>query len=351
MCLYRFECLRDITHPAGNSPFNSSLLPDLKSPSLEFKVLACFSMNRRGSNLPALAALLTALPAWGAAPILTGLYRVGRLGIVDFGKSENQFVGTLKQSSACGFPQGVRVVSGSLEGSVFVGEVLLCQDGPSCAERRYPVLGIVHGSAVVAEVKLDPGCRSLALRERTLEIVPATAEERKRVVEELALGGSKNALRKSAEELATDSFSDGDRAMARGDYSAAREAFGRAAAYDDSMWEYHFGLGAARVNLEDPKGALDALNRALSIAQRVRADASSLVQIHYNLACAYAKLGRKKEALESLRTLARLPVSAHVVDSLDGDPHLASLTSDAEFERIVSELRRARPRERQRKPK
>jgi hypothetical protein len=316
-------------------------------------VVASAAMKRLGRRLPVWAVLLVAAHAWGSAPVLTGLYRVGNLGIVDFSIQEGRVIGKLKLASGCPVASDVQVVTGNFEGTVFVGEVLLCQDGPSCAEKKYPVLGVAHDDSVVATVKLDTGCHSSALNDRQLAIVPASIDEKRKVLDGVsgsaAAVAAKNTSKKTAEEQATEAFEAGQQALEKGDYSAAREAFGRAVAYDDAKWYLHFGLGVARVHLADPTGAIESLERALALAVRSKTDASMLSQIHYNLACAHTALGHKKEAIASLRTMSRLPPNPEIVDRIDSDTDLAGLRAEPEFRKVVAELRVAR--EKTRKPK
>ncbi|HVE81719.1 MAG TPA: hypothetical protein VND93_02680, partial [Myxococcales bacterium] len=78
----------------------------------------------------------------------------------------------------CAFDIGRPVVDGAIQGDVLVGSVTLCQTGPACEERTYPFLGFVSqdDGAVVADVKLDPGCDSPGLQRKRLVLEVARPE-------------------------------------------------------------------------------------------------------------------------------------------------------------------------------
>lgn len=312
-------------------------------------------MTRLVGRLGGLALFAFAMPVLAAAPVLSGLYRVGDLGVADFSIQEGRVVGKLKAPGACTISPDVQVVTGAFEGSVFVGEVLLCQEGPSCgAEKKYPVLAVWRDDAVVGSVKLDTGCKSAALAARTLKISPASVEEKRKILEGVsgsaAAVAQKNATKKgNTDGQADEALEAGYKALASGDYALARDAFGRAVSYDDSKWAQHFGLGVARLKLGDPSGGLESLDRAVSIATRASVDAQFLTQIEYNQACAQLALGRKKDALGTLKTMSKQGVSADILDALDHDPDMAGLRSEVDFRRIVADMRLAR--EKARKPK
>ncbi len=312
-------------------------------------------MMHRVGRLGGLALLALALPAVAAAPVLSGLYRVGELGVVDFSIQEGRVVGKLKAQGACAISPDVQVVGGAFEGSVFVGEVLLCQEGPSCgAEKKYPVLAVWRDNAVLGNVKLDTGCTSAALSARTLKISPASVEEKRKILEGVSGSAAAVAQKNAGKKGNTDAQADealeaGYKAMASGDFALARDAFGRAVSYDDTKWGAHFGLGVARLKLGDPSGALEALDRAQAIGLRGNLESQLLTQIEYNQACAQLALGRKKEALGTLRTMGKQGVSADILDALDHDPDLAGLRSEVDFRRIVADMRLAREKARKQK--
>lgn len=346
--------------PGREQPVRILLSPNLKSPAQDFKVVTSPSMKRLEWRLPAWAAVVISAHASGAAPMLTGYYRVGvgKLAVVEFSIPEgapNSRVGKSKLSSNCAVKPDAQVVTGSLEGNVFVGEVLVCQEGPSCSPRKvFSVLGVVRddSGAMVATVKPDTNCSSPSLKNFTLELVPATREEKNRVIGESstaeAVAKGKKSDEKSDEKQESDGLA-GKEAWNRGDFAAARDAFLLAIANNPGSWEFQLGLGAARIKLADFGGANESLERALTLAQRARAKPSEITDIYYNLACAQAGAGRKKEAIGSLRTMATFPLDSRIVEGIDLDADLASLRSDPEFRRLVGELRT--PREKGRKPK
>lgn len=292
-------------------------------------------------------------PVLAAAPVLSGLYRVGSLGVVDFSMQEGRVIGRLKVALGCQVPADTQVLTGSFEGTAFAGEILLCQDGPSCGDKKYPFLGIHHDDEVVARVKLDTGCHSPGLDDASLKIVPASMEEKKKALEgggsAAAVAAKNSTNKKTAEDLVLEALKSGQQALDQGDYAAARDAFARATSYDDSKWYLHFGLGVARLHLSDPTGARESIERALALALKGKEGPDTLAQLHYNLACTNLALGKKNEAMQSLRAMARLPPVPDIVDHLNTDTDLAALRDDPEFRKLVAELRVAR--EKTRKPR
>ncbi len=60
--------------------------------------------------------------------------------------------------------------------------------------------------------------------------------------------------------------------------------------------------------------------------------------VRYNLACSYALLGRKEEALEELKRAVRLGYADP--EHMRSDPDLESLRGDDRFEKILARLER-----------
>jgi tetratricopeptide (TPR) repeat protein len=59
-------------------------------------------------------------------------------------------------------------------------------------------------------------------------------------------------------------------------------------------------------------------------------------EVFYNLACSYALLNHKSEAIAALRRAVRLGFSG--IDHLLSDPDLAAVRTHPEFQRLVSQL-------------
>lgn len=289
------------------------------------------------SSLLALA--LVPLAAFAGAPPLTGLYAVGELGLVDFSMSDGKIVGRLRASAQCVFPPDTQVVNGTFEGNVFVGTVLLCQDGPSClAQRSYPMLGVHHGDAVAAWIHLDPGCTSPALEEKKLIFRPATLDEKRTVMgDSSAAAVAQKGNTKDPAAQAADALLEASKFMNDKKYAQAREKFRQAKEADEERYEGFLGFGITEMKFKRPEQALESIDKALSIALSHRATNSQLADVHYNRGCAYIALGKKVEAMDELRQAVKLG-GANLVDDFTTDPDLNSLRTDQEFKHLLGEV-------------
>lgn len=285
-------------------------------------------------------ALLAAGAVAHAAPPPRGLYGRPGLGVVDFAATEAGVVGTLAKAGACPLPPGVRLISGHLEGTVFTGEVLLCQQGARCVERTFPLLGVLSGGKLVARIRLDEGCLSPALEGDALVLEPLSAEERKRAVDAVRGGASRAETERSRRETADAAFREAALALERGDAGAARREGGRAVAYDDEQWGHHYVLGAAQLHTQEYSAAAAALSRALALATAAAAEPPVLAQVHYHLACAQARVGRREAAYASLRELLRLAPGSELAKTLEAEPDLRGLSGEPEFKELTRALTR-----------
>jgi len=298
-------------------------------------------------RLLTLALLLGAASA-GASPVLSGIYQVGDLGLVEFSLQNGRVVGKYRGSGSCELGVGTEVVTGVFEGSVFVGTVVLCQDGAGCERQAgYPFLGIWHDDALSGRVKLHTGCTSSQLSGNVLHVAPASAEDKARLfgeasntAEQLA---AKNKTRKQLEDEARAAIEEGVQKTGTGDYRGARDALTRGLAYFPDNWNAHNALGVCQTHLGNPSDALTQLERALGLAQKEKAPAGKVAEIHYNTACALVALGKKKDALASLKAAVKAGGADDVLlDSLAHDPDLKALQDDAEFKVFYRDLRIAR---------
>jgi hypothetical protein len=297
----------------------------------------------------ALAWLVLSVPAIAApTPILSGLYSVGELGLVEFSLADGKVIGKMKSSQQCVFAHETSIVTGAFEGDVFVGTVNLCQDGSSCAATRtYQILGVFHEGAVAAWVHLDPGCTSPALDRNTLFLRPATLEEKQKVLgTNSASAVAQKMNKKELAVLAAEALADGNRLLSEQKFGPAREKFKQSVEANES-WEALLGLGTAEIKLNRLQESLAFLDRALTVAQSAKASGTQISQVHYNRACAEVALGDKKAALTSLRTAIKLGGAQNYLDALTSDADLQKLRGESEFRRFVAETQmqsRKKPR-------
>ncbi len=300
-------------------------------------------MIRRVKASVALAFLIAA-PAPAAAPTLLDLYQVGELGFVEFRLQGGRYVGKYRGGGTCGLLPDVEVMKGVMEGTVFVGTVLLCQQGPACdKEKSYPFLGVWHDGALAGSVKLDASCTSPVLDSSQLLVTPASAEDRARVIggqgsSAAALGKTKKQLEEEAEAL----LIEGIRKVGAGDYRPAGDLLERGLAYLPDHWQGLSAAGVAQTKLGNPAAAVDRLERAIAAAQREKATAGELSELHYNMACALAAQRKPREAVESLRTAMRLGGAANFLDALTSDTDLEPLHGDADYKKLLAEAKKAK---------
>lgn len=294
-------------------------------------------------------ALVPFAAAAAPTPVLSGLYSVGELGLVQFSVVDGKVVGRMKSSAQCVFPNDTQVVSGTFEGSVFVGNVTLCQTGAGCpVQRSYPMLGVSHDDAVAGWIRLDPACKSPALDGRSLFFRPATSEEKQKVASESSAaqvaGKNKNDPAVQADEAITEAH----RLVQDIKYGPAREKFRQAIELDDTRWDAYLGYGLTEVKLGHPERSLEYFDKALAVAQVRKASPANLALAHYNRACAQVAMGDKKGAVASLKTAVKLGGASNLIDSLTDDPDLNPLRAEVDFKRLLSE---AQAQHNRKKPK
>ena len=234
-------------------------------------------MRRPRLELLVWSGLLCATQVAAAPTALTGPYRVGDLGTLDFSVQDGRSVGRFKEGGVCAFSADAPIVSGVFEGSVFVGTAVLCQIGQSCEKTKTsPLLAVWHDDSLVASIKLDPSCSSPALTDHRLVFSVATGVPKTKSLD----------LR--------DLYKTASDKLAAGDFAAAREQFQRVLAQDDPTFALgaRIGLGVAQVNLKDYGSAVENLEKATSLAQRLKAN-DVAAEASYNLACAPASSRRR----------------------------------------------------------
>jgi tetratricopeptide (TPR) repeat protein len=90
-----------------------------------------------------------------------------------------------------------------------------------------------------------------------------------------------------------------------------------------------YRLGTSLQSSGQLDAAIDAAKRATEFPD-VRADA------HFNIACAYARQGKSDAAIEQVQRAVAAGFKAKW--ALNGDPDLASIRSDARFQKIVASM-------------
>lgn len=291
-------------------------------------LLACLVVGLFGPTFGASSAA-------AAPPPIKGLYWSEGLGAVQLGVDGDRVLGAYQHGGACGFDSSRVVVRGELEGSVFTGSVTLCQSGSGCRERTYPLLALFdpQDQSLTAQVKLEAGCFSPALRGTTLRFEVAGEAERAARPRSLSRPAEARVQRKQEARfrtLATEAILRGDSLLKSGDYNAAAQEFARAVSYQDFNYVAFNGLGVAEFLSGNILSALKAYERAKTLAP-TEADT------YVNIASVHARLGDRSKALENVRAALRHNLRNPELITHDGDLKRL-LGADPEFVKIVSSI-------------
>jgi len=127
--------------------------------------------------------------------------------------------------------------------------------------------------------------------------------------------------------FAAATLADADRAFQAKDFKAAAAAYQELVGREPANASGWFKLGLSRHFLNDFQGAADAYEKAK--ANGVRSPG-----LGWNLACAYARLGKDEQALTILGKL--VAGGGFKAKALTGDDDLASLRGKPEFEKLVA---------------
>jgi hypothetical protein len=294
-------------------------------------------MLERARNIRVLGGILAlGVPLIASAGVrMQGGYH-GQLGHVHFETDAyGHVLGRYGLGGPCGFEARRPVVDGVFQGNVLVGSVTVCQTGPACEERTYPILGFYHpeDGALVADVKLDPGCDSPGLSKRRLILQLARPEDGQSALGpdgQVALASLKKKLpRRTQQKQCEVAFGKAAGLLERHDYAGAVYYFEQALACGE-MWVLYQGIGVAELNRNAPEAAMAALEKARELSREAGQEDA---QIHYNLACAYVRIGDKASALRALGRAVDLGFADPTQLATDKD--LQPLREDAEFKQIV----------------
>ncbi|MFE8597467.1 tetratricopeptide repeat protein [Archangium violaceum] len=267
-----------------------------------------------------LAAFIAAAPgaAARAQAVPQGSYQADVLGRVEWSVANERLVAHSVDGGPCRFKPQSPVLEGQLLGSVLVGQLTLCLEGPSCpALGTVPVLAVysTEDRSLTAYVRPQAGCQAPGLGKGGLLVLqPAEAVS----TQALVRGGvARLRTEKRNTEAAKEALERGNQLLGRKDWSGSAAEFERSITLDDRNWVAFFGLGTAWLMRGQAQDSIDALNRARLLNQRESS-------IHYNLACAYSRLGDKKQALASLGQAVKLGFA------------ITEGSQDAELDRLLS---------------
>ncbi len=258
----------------------------------------------------------------GPSRTVTGRYE-GALGVLEFDtESTGRVVGRYGEGGPCPFDPRRPVVDGEFEGNVFVGTVTLCQKGPACEERAYPVLGVLNpDGTLAADVKLEPGCMSPALTGTRLLLRSAPGA--------VVLAAARKNPRKSRDACIED-LKRGTVLLQKRDYAGASYYFSEGLGCNADNWPAYLGIGIAELRRGRVQEAMTAFTRAQRLA---KADGEEDPGIYFNLACAHSRLGDQQGALDALDRSVALGWADP--KAMVDDPDLAPLREEPRFKTLV----------------
>lgn len=257
------------------------------------------------------------------------------MGAVEFHSGGDRLVAQQQHSGACGYEPTRVVLRGEFEGNVLAGWVTLCQTGSGCKERTYPLLAVFNpqDKSLTAQVKLETGCFSPALRGSTLKLELAGDAERAARPASGSRSSELKAAKKTAQrhyQLATQAVLRGDALLKSGDYDGAAQEFARAVSFAEGNFIAHNGLGVAEFLNGNILNALRAYERARDLAPE---EADTYV----NIASVYARLGDRTRALDNLRAALKHRLSNPELITHDEDLKRL-LGADPEYVKIVESI-------------
>ncbi len=278
-----------------------------------------------GRAMPKLAGLIVLLgsTAWAAPNHWTGSYRGAELGAIELRTEGARVSGKYKGGGACPFEVDQQVLSGQLEGNVLVGSLLVCQQGAACGQKVYPVLAFYSDGKLWADVKLDAGCSSPALRDGRLQLTASPDDRTAR----------KKPNTKRVMDLHKRALLEGKRLFEAGDYAGAAQQFEIGITFNEENWAAYLVLGIAEFKRGNVIKAIGAYERARELARDAGLNEPD---IYYNLACAYSRLGDRQAAINNLKQAIKNGFGSAELMNSDEDLN-ALFKDDPEFRRLVQQ--------------
>lgn len=275
--------------------------------------------------------LLAALPAWAGSK-RAGVYE-GELGKVELTVDDDRVTGLYLFGGGCPFEAGRRVIDGQLEGDVLVGQLTLCQLGPSCEERVYPFLAIYDETrgSFTTDIALEPGCASPGMKSRvgapsrlTLSEVPEDKARRYRA--------SVRRNPRKMQRLAKQMIDTAHQRLRNSQFALAAAAYEVGLSYDQTDWAGYMGLGLAQHHLGASQKALEALERSAALKP-------DYADTWFNLACVHARLQNRTKTLELLKKAVDLGFDVPEQMIADQDVYRL-LGEDPGFQQLVQRARK-----------
>ena len=258
-----------------------------------------------------LTALIAIVPATlRAESFPKGSYQTDVWGRVELNTEHDRVVGYAPEGAACGLAPRSKVLEGEWQGRVLVGQMTVCLQGASCpAQASLPLLAFLgtDDGTLTTYVRPQAGCVASGVGLGGLVVFsPAAPGEGAS-----GQGGSAGGRVKRNPQAAKVALDRGDQLMKEKNWSAAITEFERSIALNEQSWAALLSLGTAQLMRSEPRAAIEALDKARALNKREPL-------IYYHLACAYSRLGDKKQALSNLEQAVSLGLAINPDPEDDG---------------------------------
>ncbi len=282
-------------------------------------------------------AFLAAAPAWATGPAapVQGQYR-GAQGSLRFSPASGGAIrGVAEGGGACNWTRGDVIFDGAQEGSVLVGQLKICQTGPGCGIKTLPVMVIHEPGDNVLSAHLPPegGCQATGLKDR-MYLLTGVASGQVQVAQAQQVAA--RLLSREDAQAAEKAFLAAGKYLNQRQYRKAADEYERGLRFHPSNYAAHIQLGVARMKLGEPELALNAYANARTFAPEAHP------VIHYNMACAHARLKNREQALAQLKLAVEHGFNN--ADVMQRDPDLNALFGEDEAFLALTAAARAQKR-------
>ena len=277
-------------------------------------------------------ALLGAGIAGAEGVPLEGHWEAEGVGRLEVTRKGPHYEGHLIQETSCAAPGDRPTLEGTLEGSVLVGSLWVCQKGPSCESKGFPILGFFDSAAgrLTSLVRLDSGCTSEGLQGSVVSLI--RVGDLPRDLRQVSAANIAERGEMTPEEKArrlNELLTRGHSLLQTGRASESIEVFREILSIESNHWLAHLGMGLGHMSTDRLRDAQREMELALRHAPKDKWDA------HFNLGCLHARRGDRNRALRYLE--GAVERGFDLPESMARDPDLAGLLrNDIAFQRLVN---------------
>ncbi len=290
-------------------------------------------------------AIVVAAVSHVGVPVINGSYNGGELGVIELMvNADGTFQGKRQAGGGCESSGDGLALKGGVEGTVFVGQIRPCVPAPLRRMERCKDLQWVPFLALVSAVPNSPALSGWI---HTPAECSETKQGDRRLTLSLIPAEKSKSLIKTPEAASRNVKGDDEQkrllAMAQGklDEGKLSEAYGlfrEASLAATSNYATQFGMALSLLRMGRVEPSLQALTLAARAPGFSRMKAADQAPLSFAFACAYAQLGRKAEALASLKQAIKLGGARAYAQPVENEVMLASLRDTVEFRRLAAEV-------------